>query len=245
VNPIQTFLNGLSSIGEKAELEFRFAVKFALWGHHRDLPNMNHLEALAASVDSVMYAQEHMHGCPRFRNKFELLKAAAEQVTAEGIVAEFGVHSGRTVNYIAELLPDQKVFGFDSFEGLPEDWETVKKGTFAVSALPDVRPNVELVVGWFDATLPTFVSAHPSSISLLHVDCDLYSSTKTVFQFLNERVTAGTVVVFDEYFNYAGWRHHEHKAFGEFCQENGIEYEYIGFVPADRQVGVRITKRLT
>ena len=105
----------------------------------------------------------------------------------EGLILEFGVYSGNTINHIASMTP-QKVFGFDSFEGLPEDWRAdFPKGRFA-AALPAVRDNVELVVGWFDATLPGFLARETNPISLLHVDCDLYSSTKTIFDLCRDRI---------------------------------------------------------
>ncbi len=70
------------------------------------------------------------------------------------------------------------------------------------------------------------------------------SSTKTILDTLNDRIVSGTVLVFDEYFNYIQWRQHEFKAFKEFCQMNDVCYEYIGLVPAFEQVAVRITRRL-
>ena len=45
------------------------------------------------------------------------------------------------------------------------------------------------------------------------------------------RIIAGTVIVFDEYWNYPGWRQHEHLAFEEFKAKTGIVSEAIGFVP--------------
>jgi Macrocin-O-methyltransferase (TylF) len=106
--------------------------------------------------------------------------------------------------------------------------------------MPEVAQNVELVVGWFENVLPGFLTAHPSPLSLLHVDCDLYSSTKTVFHHLGSRIYPGTVIVFDEYFNYVGWRNHEFKAFAEFVVASGVSYQYIGAVPSSQQVAVVI-----
>jgi predicted O-methyltransferase YrrM len=104
-----------------------------------------------------------------------------------------------------------------------------------------VRDNVELIVGWFDKTLPTFAESHKTeSLALLHVDCDLYSSTKTIFALLAGHVVPGTVIVFDEYFNYPGWPLHEYKAFQEFVSLRKIKYEYIGLVPSHQQVAVRV-----
>ena len=72
----------------------------------------------------------------------------------------------------------------------------------------------------------------------MHVDCDLYSSTKTVLDALAGRIRAGTVIVFDEYHNFPGWREHEHKAFMEFCEAFHVDFEYISY--NNLQAAVRI-----
>lgn len=61
----------------------------------------------------------------------------------------------------------------------------------------------------------------------MHIDCDLYNSTKTIFDNLAPRIKSGTIIVFDEYFNYPNWQQHEYKAFQEFVEDNNIKYEYI------------------
>jgi hypothetical protein len=72
------------------------------------------------------------------------------------------------------------------------------------------------------------------------MDCDLYDSAKIVFDLLGDRIAPGTIIVFDEYFNYPDWRLHEYKAFQEFVTRKGVKYEYIGLVPFQEQVAVRI-----
>lgn len=193
---------------------------------------------MAATLSSANYVQENMAGKPVFGSR-ELLTHALEQAKNPGLILEFGVFSGSTINHIASLT-SQQVFGFDSFEGLPEDWRPdIPKGAFATS-LPEVRSNVELIKGYFDATIPGFLEEHAESISFLHVDCDLYSSTKTIFDMCSDRIKSGTVIMFDEYFNYVGWHDHEFKAFQEFVASNDIEYEYLGYVPYHQQVAVKI-----
>jgi hypothetical protein len=228
------------------EKQFIDAVKKAIFGVNQGWPgDVDYMAPLAVAIDCSLYAMQHMSGKPRFPSRIELLTFATTQISLEGLILEFGVRSGSTINHIAHKLADKKVYGFDSFEGLPEAWTANQlKGAFKVDNIPDVNPNVELVVGWFDASLPKFVAAHTSSVSLLHIDCDLYSSTKTVLDTLNDRIVAGTVIVFDEYFNYKEWRLHEFKAFEEFCESNKVKYEYIGLVPRFEQVAVRITQRL-
>ena len=77
-------------------------------------------------------------------------------------------------------------------------------------------------------------------IALLHIDCDLYSSTDYVLSTLKPAIRSGTVIVFDEYFNYPGWKQHEHKAFEEFISRSGSTFKYDSFVPGHQQVCVVI-----
>jgi hypothetical protein len=137
------------------------------------------------------------------------------------------------------------VYGFDGFEGLPEDWTSrMRKGFFARSNLPQVRYNCRLVVGWFDQTLPGFKQNKIKNdpIALLHVDCDLYSSTVTILNNLKDNIVPGTVIVFDEYMNYPGWQQDEFRAWQEHCKAFGREYEYIGRVSRHQKVAIRVTK---
>ena len=79
-------------------------------------------------------------------------------------------------------------------------------------------------------------------LSLVHIDCDLYSSTKTIFANLKDRIVPGTVIVFDEYWNYPGWRDHEFRAFEELLAETGIRAKPFGFVPSHQQAGFVISR---
>lgn len=203
--------------------------------------NIDEVGPLATAIESYQYARDHMDGKPRFPSREDLLSYAIDTATVDGLLLEFGVFSGQTINLIAEKRSQQPVYGFDSFEGLPEQWMPgASAGHFAVNSLPAVRENVELVVGWFDRVLPTFLDNHPGNVSLLHVDCDLYSSTQTVLTQLRTRIVPGTVIVFDEYFNYPDWKRHEYLAFQEYVKFNRIRYEYIGLVPSFEMVAVKI-----
>jgi predicted O-methyltransferase YrrM len=164
-------------------------------------------------------------------------------LTVEGLVMEFGVFNGTSVNHIADRVRPHKVYGFDSFKGLPRGWYKVRQGYFALPAPPPVRENVELVIGLFEDTLPGFLSEHPEPASFIHVDCDLYSSTKTVLDHLGPRIVPGTIIIFDEFNDYGGWELHEFKAFSEFMDASTLKYEYIAQLASSdnpRPVSVRI-----
>jgi predicted O-methyltransferase YrrM len=199
------------------------------------------LHRLPYSHDSATYVSEHMPTAMKVPGKENHLRFALERA-GDGLVLEFGVFRGQSVNAIAAALPDRTVHGFDSFEGLPEAWPGYNVGAQHFDQggrLPDVADNVELHRGWFEDSLPAFLAGHPGAVAFVHVDCDLYSSTKTVFDALAERMRPGTVIVFDEYHNFPYWREHEHRAFMEFCAEHDVEYEYISF--NNLQAAARIT----
>jgi hypothetical protein len=195
---------------------------------------------LMSSVDTAAYFEKHMLTTPLYASRAKFHGAIFPMRAIPGLVLEFGVAGGRSINRLAKLFPEDKIFGFDSFEGLPEAWRTDYQQSHFAQATPSVRSNVELVIGWFNETLPAFLEEHPGDVSLLHVDCDLYSSTKTIFQLLAPRIKPGTLIVFDEYFNYPGWREHEHKAFMEFLEESGLRHRYLGAVSCNKQVAALI-----
>lgn len=204
----------------------------------KDIPRRMQLHALE---ETTCFVEEHMFLTRRFPDKFQLLEHALRAVEGTGLFCEFGVYKGETINFIADRC-GRTVYGFDSFDGLPEHWiPGFDRGKFKLDRLPDVSSKVVLVKGLFDETLPRFVRETPGSASFLHIDCDLYSSTRTVFEALGDRVVPGTVIVFDEYFNFPGWRQGEFRAFTEFAEAHGLSHEYLGYNGFGEQVAVRIT----
>lgn len=195
---------------------------------------------ILAAFDSAKYLTDKMLVAENVGSDLDLLQRAIGLRSFDGMVLEFGVASGRTINHMASLTAET-IYGFDSFAGLPEAWRTgFQQGAFA-QQIPKVRDNVELIVGLFSETIPKFLkTVNGRKISLLHIDCDLYSSTKMVFEFLAPLIVPGTVIIFDEYFNYPGWRYHEFAAFQEFISERGLAYRYDSFVSKHQQVCVII-----
>jgi len=217
-----------------------------LLGLYTDVIDTEFTAVRLASEESARYVLEHMRAVPNFDTDYDLHEWVARTqldrgLLAHGQVLEFGVATGRTLNQFAHWLPNKTIYGFDGFDGLPEDWTSrMRKGFFARKNLPSVKANCKLVVGWFNETLPGFVERHPEPVALLHVDCDLYSSTVTVLDCLRDQIVAGTVIVFDEYMNYPGWQQDEFRAWQEFVQSRGIQYEYIGRVSRHQKVAVRV-----
>jgi predicted O-methyltransferase YrrM len=194
-----------------------------------------------AAASSERFAREVMPTARVFNDSIATLKHALSLAPPAGMALEFGVYSGRTLTVIADARKHNQVFGFDSFQGLPEDWRSnIPAGTFATEQLPDVA-GAELVVGWFNDTLPDFLAKHPNPVAFLHLDADLYSSTVTVLEHVGPRLRPGSVIVFDEYFNYPGWEQHEHRAWQEFVAKTGIEYQYVAYTCNHEQVAVVVT----
>lgn len=193
----------------------------------------------SAAIDSARFYAEQMLTAEAFDDDLSLLSHALKIAPTTGLILEFGVASGRTIRHLGDQT-DRNVHGFDSFEGLPESWRTgFAQGAFK-QELPSVPGNVTLHKGWFNETLPPFIQQHKESVAVLHVDCDLYSSTAVILSCLENRIQPGTVIVFDEYLNYPGWQQHEYKAFLEFIDRTKLKFRYDSFVPGHQQVCVVI-----
>ena len=168
---------------------------------------------------------------------FDLATQAAK---VEGSVLEFGVRHANSTRQLASLAK-QDMHGFDSFEGIPEDWHDEGRGSYSTKGvIPRVPSNIHLHAGWFDATLPKFLADNSENARLINIDCDIYSSTKTVLDLLSPRIVGGTVIIFDEYIGNQHWRDDEFKAFQEAVKIYGWNYEYIAFSFFTKQVVVLI-----
>lgn len=234
---IRTELQDLRRAVEASQVELVQTMREWERRQRRDILTVTDIDAARSSAG---FFRERLDRATPYFSKQDLMAGALEQVTLDGVYLEFGVATGGTLRQIAASAPDGATFGFDSFEGLPEHWRSgFAAGAFATAGLPDV-PRAEFVVGWFDETLPGFLGREPRPVAFLHLDADLYSSTVTVLAALVGRLQSGTVVVFDEYFNYPGWEQHEHRAWEEFVDRHQVEFEYLGFTADDEQISVRI-----
>lgn len=203
--------------------------------------DVTRMAELLAAFESARYYTDRMSRVPNLPSDLALLEYAFGFCEFDGLILEFGVASGRTLHKLAALTT-KSIYGFDVFSGLPETWRTgFPASMFKQDTLPKMPQHVTLVLGLFETTLPVFVTEHPERATFIHVDCDLYSSTKTILGNLVSHITKGTIVVFDEYFNYPGWQQHEYRALQEFISASGYTSEYLGFVSSHQQVAVRIT----
>jgi hypothetical protein len=187
-----------------------------------------------AVEDSANYAEQNMKDAMIFfdhSSKLKMFHYAVKQIKIDGLVGEFGVWHGKSIDTLAMLLPNKKIYGFDSFTGFKEDWTGHEYGIgdFDMKGeLPNLQQiNIELVKGYFDESLPSWLETHEGPFSFINIDCDMYGPTKTVLDLLGpSRIVSGTMILFDEYFGYTSWRQHEYKAWQEYVEKHKIYYKY-------------------
>lgn len=207
------------------------------------LTNLEIINAIEGAKTSALFEKKFLYNIRPFKTRAQLFEHALKQVTVDGLHLEMGVYKGDSINALAKLRPNQKFYGFDSFEGLPESWTLgSRKGAFSLGGnLPPVRRNVTLVKGFFQDSLGSFVEGHKDEkIAFMHIDCDLYSATKYLLETMKPLLTKGAVIVFDEYYNYSEWQEGEYKAFAEFIESSNFGFEYIGYIRIGSQVAVRL-----
>ena len=141
---------------------------------------------------------------------------------------------------VAQKYVSSKVHfhGFDTFAGMPENSEenvTFAEGTF-FSSFDNVQnkcrraglgdESYSLYKGLFSETGPIFSQRLSSKISILNIDCDIYSSARDALNIAGEFLQVGSVVMFDDYNAYcADNRAGERRAFREFCGKTSFKFE--------------------
>lgn len=199
--------------------------------------------------DSAQYAIDNFSEAMQFNSRKELWQYCLTYIPKShiapggGCITEFGVWKGASINFFAKERPNIRIFGFDSFEGLEEDWYgfDIKKGTFSTSGkVPKVEKNVKLFSGWFENTLPQFLKELDNEMILLcHMDADTFKPTRYVLSALANNLRKGSIIIFDEYFGYSSWRLHEFKAWQEVSLEYNLKYKYLGYT-GENHVAVEI-----
>lgn len=95
---------------------------------------------------SAKYVLEKMLNSKICNTSDEVILTALKFVSIEGLKLEFGVYTGYSIKLISKYV--DKIYGFDSFEGLPENWHSgILKGDFSIKNLPKVPSNVILKKG--------------------------------------------------------------------------------------------------
>jgi len=151
---------------------------------------------------------------------------------------EFGVYTGGSINLFAKQLQsvNKEVYGFDSFEGLKEDWLThvfFPKGALSLNKKkPKVLKNVKLIAGYIQDTLEEFLNqSEKKRIIFAHMDMDTYESTKFALIKIKPFLKKGSIILFDEFYGYPNWEQEEYKAFKEVF--NKEEFKFIAFCESE------------
>ncbi len=197
-----------------------------------------------AARDSAEFIYAHMEQAVIFRDRNEFWRHILTIVPDSGQLLEVGVFRGLSINMIADDRSrrgdTRTIHGFDSFEGLQEDWsgEALPSGFFnQTGALPAVRPNVRLHKGWVQDTLAPFMeSTSEKQVALLHIDTDTYTPARFTLETAMPYLRPGSIIVFDELIGYPNWQNHEYKALNE-CLDSS-RYEFIAFT--SRQAALRL-----
>ena len=206
--------------------------------HYRENENLqcfNHFEK---------HLQNAFHLAPEQLSRFSIRKYAIEKSLLNDkeknkFYLEFGVYKGTSTNFFSEYV--NKLYAFDSFEGLREDWVGTgnSKGHFNLDKkIPKLNKNIEPIVGFIQDTLEDFLKKHNPKINFVHMDIDTYESTKYVLERLKPYLIKDSIILFDELYNFPGWRNGEYKALQETFDES--EYKFRAFSTHGTKVVIQL-----
>ena len=177
-------------------------------------------------------------GLGRIR-KYAIENAISNDKQKELFYLEFGVFRGESSNFFSKYV--KKLYAFDSFEGLSEDWGGSKfgKGHFNLNKkIPELNSNIEPIVGFAQDTLDSFIENKNPKINFVHLDMDTYPSTKYVLKKLKPLLNKNSIIIFDELYNYSGWENGEYKALKEVFDDD--EYIFKAFNIMGQEVVIQI-----
>ena len=174
-----------------------------------------------------------------FFNKLDLYDYLINKSEKNRPFYEFGVCRGVSFKYLIDAFGTG--YGFDTFEGLPKDWNNrYKKGSFSAGGIiPEIKGGT-FIVGKFEDTLPDFFNKNRPLASIINFDADLYSSTYCAINYCKTIIDENTILIFDDFFNNTNWEEYEYKALNEFCSINNFRYEVIAISYFSRQVAIRL-----
>jgi len=172
--------------------------------------------------------------------RYSINKAIENDLELKKYYLEFGVFTGNSINFLSKQLKT-KIYGFDSFVGLKEDWQGSnwsRGGMDLKGKIPDLNKNVIPIKGWVQDTLPKFLNEKKPSINFVHMDMDTYETSKFVLSNLKPFLNKSCIITFDDFYNFAGWDVGEYKALTETFNEN--EYKFLAFSKFGRQATIQI-----
>jgi O-methyltransferase len=218
---------------------FRFAFKF-----------LNNFSLLTSWVNRQSGKVPYSDFYKPFRAYANRVNLHEQVVKSEGLdkkpihYLEFGVAGGTSFAWWvkANQHPGSLFYGFDTFEGLPEDWHFFKKGAFSYDIPFMDDPRGTFIKGLFQDTLYKFLHDYSRNTDdlkvtrVLHLDADLYSSTLFALTSMAPYLREGDILLFDE-FNIPN---HEFAAWNDFIRSYYFKYEVMGAVNNFYQVAMKI-----
>lgn len=218
----------LELLGKSIKIVLLWALPFP-----RNFENTLDLLSKKSREQSAKFIEDNGSDAMLFTEREKLWAYAISLAKRNGIFAEFGVFNGKSMRSFVKKLPeDQIIYGFDSFQGLKEDfvgtgWTT---GAFSTKGIvPKFPKNVILIKGWFQETLKDFLNQHNESFTFVHLDADTYQSTIDVLILIAPRFASGTVIIFDEFLGYFNWQLNEYRAWREICERYNFAYKFKAF----------------
>ena len=193
----------------------------------------------------VRMRRQHFSECPEFKTRDELYAHVASGLNGPINYLEFGVWKGKSITRWSQLndAPDSRFIGFDTFEGLPENWTPDQpKGTFSTQGLmPSINDQrVSFEKGLFQRTLYPFLERTKQDRQLvINVDCDLYSSTLFVLSAMDRYFRPGTRIIFDDFYSL----NHEFQAFVDYDRAFNRKWKAIGKMPHCAKVAIEIESK--
>lgn len=152
-----------------------------------------------------------------------------------GLNLEFGTWRGASAGTICSFL-DGQLHCFDNLTGLVEDWGNFPRGSYSCKGIaPELPESACLIVGNFEVSLPVFLNENRDLVRFVHFDSDTYSSTSFVLGLISDRLSRGSVLVFDQYFMHETWESSEYAAVQDWLAESGRQVQIRHLSPFTRQ----------
>ena len=179
------------------------------------------------------WLDQHDNGC-KFNTRKEIYNYVSSTLTEGACITllEFGVFEGSSLGIFSNCNShiDSRFIGFDTFEGLPEDWNSgwgiIEKGSYTTNGnIPDIDDSrVRCIKGYYQDVLDGFLSDfNPVGQLVVHVDCDLYSSSLYVLTMLDKLRHLKPLILMDDFSS----PNHMFRAFDDYMSAYRADFNYV------------------
>lgn len=203
-----------------------------------------------AAQESVQWIYENARGAEQFGDRNAVADYALDRAfetfelgTGVALVAEFGCYTGTMTRHLWRRLSTCEYHAFDSFRGVPgHEPFAIAPGSFDLGGKvpPSLPAGVLVHAGTFENTLPAFRAGMLGRpLAFAYIDCDLYPAVRCVLDNIEPLLVNGSIVVFDDWYNFPNWREHSHKAARECCD---ITFEPIATSSRGHAVAFQVSR---